>query len=451
MAHPDRTLSGIGGATDGRAAPGGKVNFGEGPAGTTGFGAGGGIRRPSGFRFGAIAMENLVLFFNVYLTDKPRYQGAAFQNPVDEYLKRVRSTESVYRWRSKADICKYSLASLASISWAGAVINISTDESYSVEQVSDLIGYARGLFPGAEISNERASTRKGYIDALEGIRRRFPSAWVFFCPNHDHVFVGVHPALPALMANYADAIRTTTRCVTRVCYSHQLENILAVRPGSPIRGMHLLGGGIVRENGHLLLVERPRMAWDSYYISHIDDITSYFYSSRNDGYCPRGEDCFPYPFPEIRNLAVIPKRRLCDHYDGYYHTFGHPVFGNFGDRFALRVPPLFIPDGFFESDVRIRFGYAERADRWVNVNPRVPDYSYADEAGTDLRCNLVDLPYFWKSRISRVECDPSVPAGDAADLPPRTVEDDNPFHDFPPVDVKLEGLDPYSTFRYPAA
>lgn len=396
-------------------------------------------------------MNQLILVFNVFLTDRPRYDGLSFQTAVDTYLNHVRSSPSVYKRRNKTEICLYSLASLAEIAWDHAIVNIGTGEGYTEQQLEQLLDQAQTLFPNAEISGNRARTRKEYIKIFERVKDDFPESYVFHCPNHDHVFMGTDAGSLRRATAYADDIRKETRCVTRVCYSHQLENILALRDHSPIRGMHLLGGQILQDGPDYLVAQRGRLAWDSYYASHINDLLSYYYLSANDGYCPRGEDCHPHPFPEFRNITIIPKVKFCDHYDGYYHTFGHQVFRLFDERFARRVPPLFIPDGFFEGDIRIRVGFQTVKDKWVTINPQAEEYScHSSVAGVDMKIHIHDLPLFWRRRISRVSVSTNGYPLENSGHRPAQIEDVRPFVDFDPPEVPLAdlGIDPYSKFVY---
>jgi hypothetical protein len=394
----------------------------------------------------------MILVFNVYLTTKPRYAGVAFQTEVDRYLARVRGAPSNFRTQTKLDICRYSLASLAVVPWTDAIINIELDDTYTPDEQAAVLDYARALFPGAAVGARRVSTRREWIELWEAIRAKHPQGWVYFCPNHDHVFMGNDPSIVGQYVDFARQVRDVTKNVTRVCVSHQLENLLALREGSPIRNMFLLGGEIVAEQPDFVVARRPFYAWDSYYIAHVDDLLAYFFGSLQEGYCPRGEDCYPYPFPNVGNLALIPKRKLCDHYDGYSHVFAHPVFlKRYGYRFIDRVSPLFIPPGFFENDIRVRYGYDDARQGWVGVSAdrrRPPSFLSPD--GVDLRCEFSQIPYFWLDRISATEIRDDHRAQARASGAPSNVEDDNPFHDFssvlPPMNPRV--LDPYQGFEY---
>ncbi len=393
----------------------------------------------------------MILVFNVYLTSKPRYAGMAYQSEVDRYVARVRGADSVFRTQSKVDICRYSLASLATIPWTDAIVNIELDDAYTPDEQARVLDEARALLPNATVSGRRVSTRRGWIELWEAIRAKHPDGWVYFCPNHDHVYMASDPSILGQYVDFARQVREVTKNVTRVCVSHQLENLLALREGSPIRNMFLLGGEIVAERPDFVVARRAFYAWDSYYVAHVDDLLAYFFGSLQEGYCPRGEDCYPYPFPNVGNLALIPKRRLCDHYDGYPHVFAHQVFlKRYGYRFIDRIPPLFIPPGFFERDVKLRYGHAERRPGWVQVSPTRSPASFLSPDGADLCCEYHQIPHFWLDRISATDVHPAHRAAARSSGAPSSVEDDNPFHDFastlPPMNPRV--LDPYQGFEY---
>ena len=62
-----------------------------------------------------------------------------------------------------------------------------------------------------------------------------------------------------------------------------------------------------------------------------------------------------------------------------------------------------IPTGFFEKNIKIRYGYDDYKDGWVNINPKNPYYYAYDKLGTDYKFTLNDLPLIWKDKISVVD------------------------------------------------
>ena len=378
----------------------------------------------------------LTLLFNVFLTKKARYEGVEFQNEVDKYLNPLRAKNTNYRMRSKIEICAYTLASLAEIKWDTAIINIEISNDYTTQEKNWLFNYVKTLIPNAQISTIRAKTRDEYLNIFKEIEAIDPKSYVLYIPNHDHVFMGHDPRL---IHEYLEALKQEeekTSLPIRLCYSNQLENILAIRKGSPIYNLYLLGGKILKENDQYILVERENYAWDSYYISSISVIHEYFSSSENTGYCPRGEDCFPYPFPKIKNLSLIPKIKLFEHYDGSHHVFGFKSFKNYQNKFSNRIPPLFIPPGFFESNIKIKIGKAPYDPEFINAD-KTRKYIYLtnNSDGVDINLGLFTIPSFWKRRISKIVC---LNGGNENDLHMNAlpVELENPFYDFPSSLIK---------------
>lgn len=373
----------------------------------------------------------LTLLFNVFLTKKPRYQGLEFQNEVDRYLQPIRESNSNYKERSKIEICAYALASIAEIKWDHAIINIEISDDYSEKEKAWLMNYARELFPNSFISSIRAKTRDEYLNIFKKIKDINPNSYVLFIPNHDHIFMG---NAANLLHKYTEILRSeeiNSSMPVRLCYSNQLENILAIRGDSPIFGLYLLGGVIKKETNDYLLVERDQYAWDSYYLSNISIIQSYFDASENQGYCPRGEDCYPYPFPKIRNLSVIPKVKLFEHFDGSHHVFGFKTFKYYSNKFSDRVPPLFIPNGFFENTIKLKVGDSPYDRNYVNIGHK-SDYIFINGNinGLDIKAQYVNIPLFWEKRISAIKII-SKKTERILGLHHKNVEAENPYFDFP--------------------
>lgn len=72
------------------------------------------------------------------------------------------------------------------------------------------------------------------------------------------------------------------------------------------------------------------------------------------------------------------------------------------------VPPLFIPAGFFEKKIKIRYGYSDYKKGWVNINPLIEKYSFEDSSGADLKILLEEIPLFWKKRISCLDINKNI-------------------------------------------
>jgi len=110
-------------------------------------------------------------------------------------------------------------------------------------------------------------------------------------------------------------------------------------------------------------------------------------------------DFFGIGLAEIKPMpmhkVIIPFKEICRHFDGYQHI--QPVIDN------NQCPAIDIPIGFFENNIKIRYGYNDYKEEWTNINPK-NDYYYAyDKSGTDYKFTLNDLPLIWKDRISVID------------------------------------------------
>ena len=73
--------------------------------------------------------------------------------------------------------------------------------------------------------------------------------------------------------------------------------------------------------------------------------------------------------------VYVPTRELVRHFDGYGHV----------GKLNNISPPLFIPKGFFEKEIKIKYGFNERDNEYTNFNPSSEFlYAYSNE-GTDYR------------------------------------------------------------------
>lgn len=106
---------------------------------------------------------------------------------------------------------------------------------------------------------------------------------------------------------------------------------------------------------------------------------------------------------QVPSIVIVPKEECCRHYDAYMHTSF--VVNDFIT--SSRVPPLFIPNGFFEGRMKIRYGFDDYDQSYVNINPIKSKYFFESPDGTDLAISLDRVPVFWQNRIARLEINPN--------------------------------------------
>jgi hypothetical protein len=351
----------------------------------------------------------LVLFVSVILIDSPRYPGLHFQALVENELRTIRESQTVFTWQTKKEVFKYMLASLTVINWDGIYIDLEAGEGFTPNDIDDVLSYAQMVFKCTiKVGNQRCTSKKAYVKRLKQIKTEFPDAYIFYTPNHDHVFMASDTSHLYRYINIARDLRSQTNSPVRVCYSHQMESLIASDPKSPLFNKNLLGGICLEENVDYRIVGRSNYAWDSFYIAHIDDLFSYFYMSEVDEstYAPRGEDLYFYPFPSIENIVIIPKTVLCHHYDGYYHFFRDTDF--YVSKADLLAPPLFIPPGFFDKKIKVRFGFHDCDNGAVSIHPNPDALCFMTNPSVgvkiicDFRGGIGDIPLFWVERIASI-------------------------------------------------
>ena len=139
---------------------------------------------------------------------------------------------------------------------------------------------------------------------------------------------------------------------------------------------------------------------------------------------------------QVPAVVIVPKEECCRHYDAYMHTSF--VVKDFIS--ASRVPPLFIPDGFFEGKIKIRYGFDHYDQSYVNINPSKEKYIFDSPEGTDLAVPLEKIPAFWKKRIAEVQKNPQFNDAQGMQDSPLLLDVINPWRAKSMVEIRLAVL-----------
>lgn len=352
--------------------------------------------------------QPLVLFISVILIDSPRRPGKPYQLLLEKEMNSVRYSSPVYKSQSKVDIFKYMLLSLSVIEWDGIFIDLEIGEGFTPDDQSSICNFAKDIFnTPINFGSSRSSSRPTYIKRLREIKAAFPNCFLFYSPNHDHIYYAPNNSCLKDSLDLFSDLRVKHSSPLRICYSHQFESLVASSPSSRSYDKNLLGGDTLSEDSFFRVIKRKRFAWDSFYICHIDDFYSFVLMSNisDDHYAPRGEDFYPYPFPPIDNIVIIPKYPLCHHYDGYFHYFRDLDYST--PSIYTYVPPLFIPPGFFESSIHLRYGFSDLKNGCLSLHPDAdaiscdPSSKINSNIVADVKMRMSEIPLFWKNRISR--------------------------------------------------
>jgi hypothetical protein len=327
------------------------------------------------------------LLFNVYLTS----------SPANVYVNLDRGTLSK---SSKLDTTKYSLSSLASMySWKKAIINVELDPKvYKEQDYVDLENFINTEFLNIEViySRKRATLQKEWIDICQKLNSNF----VFYLGNHDHIFVDSNNEHLVKLLEVAE---TNYGQYSTLVMSHWPENIRWAKSGYigldqsvsnrlntnyRIDENNLYYQDISIDSLNILNKEVLKdwvltCDWGNKVLPRMDGIGG------NSILTIRQSLGIPLPQQEI----IVPLKEQLRHFDGYMHQ---RISNN-------TCPALSIPDGFFTKEIKIRFGYDDYKDGWVNINPFKENYRAYNIDGVDDKILLEDIPLFWKNKIVEID------------------------------------------------
>jgi hypothetical protein len=330
----------------------------------------------------------LILFFDTYISSEQGDRGGSYQSTyVEQVLGSIRDIYPAYKWQKKIDVVRYALSSYASIPWDEVVIRFECEDKDAEEYFES---FCRELFPMAKIERSRSATAAQYSEALDALSTG-DDAWIFFSPNNDHPYLAKPEDLLKCMDLTKKIAYENPENDVALLFSHFTESMLDNYPTDPQWGYFGFKFKTVIEESELAYVSMSNIApLDSIQVFKLGFLRKIFHTTENKGRVIRLEDTEFCSSPNHKIIQICPKFELCRHYDGYTHLMKY-------------VPPLFIPQGFFERQIKIRYGYDTPKDGWVNINP----YSNWLSKDIDLPIVLADIPHFWHERIIEVDVNPN--------------------------------------------
>jgi hypothetical protein len=337
----------------------------------------------------------LVLFFDCYIVSSRMTVEEAHSHrdsSVGNLIRDIRMTATAYHHVSKLDEVRYTLLSYRAVPWAQIFLRVECEDE---EDRADFFAFARCYFPDANTVNQRSATAVQYVESLTPLKN-MGDPWVFFSPNNDHPLIGDPDSFAPLLELAEEIEPLYPSHFICVQYSHFTETQNSALPDQH-NWSRMMGNThtMVGETSHAHIVQSILFSCDSIKIYRLSALLTIFSKATNTERCIRLEDTGIYLSEQYREVNIWPKTEICRHYDGYPHVERAPA-------------PLFIPQGFFESNIKIRYGFDDNQPGYVNVNP-YEDYSYRGGCA-DVRSLLSELPVFWKERISSVETDPGMQA-----------------------------------------
>ena len=333
----------------------------------------------------------MVLLFNVFITPS---KG----NPSIIYDR------GNLKPSSKLDITKYALSSLAvAYPWSKAIINVELDSNhYSKEDNKNIHDFISKEFKDIEFiySSKRCELQKEW----QALYNNINSDLIFYLGNHDHIFIDSSNSYLKDLVEIAKNSKNST-----IITSHFPENIRWAKSG-----YIELHESTPRKLNNNFKINDNYLSYEGICIDSLNIITkslyyNWFFTGNwgNEIKLPRTDGIGGVDLLKMRNYLgielpqqniIIPYKEQLRHFDGYMHQ----RIGN------NTCSPLAIPDGFFEDKIKIRYGYDDYKDGWVNINPKTSNYYASDKYGTDDKITLEDLPLFWKSKIVEIDSNPNI-------------------------------------------
>lgn len=274
----------------------------------------------------------------------------------------------------KLDILKYSISSMACIPWEEAIINIELSKYYKIFE-SSIKEYVEKEFKNINFkySNKRFKTQKEWQRISEYFLSKEDKI-LFYCGNHDHIFMS--PDLDVF--NISEKFLLNTENIfTSVNYSHRSF-------------MHNLAH---EYNEHFTYKKYKQ--FDAMNCLKCRTFWEFWNSfDAGDKFMPRS-DWLGSVEHNIELEIYSPHKVFCEHFDSGGFNKDYPINNE---------PPLIIPNGFFDYDIKIKF-CGDKKDGYFYINPNLNNHKCIDPQGADAFWTLEDIPLFWKNRISKIEID----------------------------------------------
>jgi hypothetical protein len=290
------------------------------------------------------------------------------------FNKKIVSTRKLPYIDNPFDIFRYTLASISVCSPLinNVYIYVELSDKYKCYE-SQLREYIHCLFDGkAHYYNYRNLTQSQWQDACGKIS----SDLIWFLCNHDHFFID--SSLDTL--RYCLSVLQADNHKYKTIYASHLPEVLSNFQDTICKYGLLCGSNNASNESFQIVSKQLLLSW------WFD--TPYHKTFRRPDENGYGVIC------HHQQIQYIPPKELLVHYDGY--------------NIPNKYPEYIIPPGFFECDIKIRYGYSDRKNECVNINPSIPKYYNSDPNGTDYKWCLEDIPLFWQDRISDIDINHSI-------------------------------------------
>ena len=331
----------------------------------------------------------MILYFDNFLTNSKL-------GTIYEGLDSIRKTNTIYKKTDKKIICAYTLYSFSKIKFQFSLINLQTKKKKDFNFIKRIC--EKNFQNEVIINNWRSESYKSFKYSLDAIKKYKKNKWVFVMGNTDHPLIAADVNSIYKSIEFANKFLNNSDYVSIMC-SHQVEYLNLTNKNLVLPNIINFPYKKIYENKDFLVLRLKHGAAHtiSTQIMNVEMLEKLIVSTnfnekkifRTDlmnGYALKG------------HIMIIPKEKICDHYDGYSHM---KLFGCYLP--LNKYPPLFIPKKFFKKKFNIYYGFDNIKKDGVNINPSIKRFSFEDaKSGTDLKIELSKIPYFWRSRIKNI-------------------------------------------------
>ena len=341
----------------------------------------------------------MILFINTFVTE--RRMDSHFRRKNAYELGRTEMQIDTRYNPDRLTLFKYTLASLAIIPWKHVIIYYELDDEFK-DRVEETNQYINGLFEKPKISNFRITRQKGWQAATQEILDIPGDDLIWYSDVDNHVFIDYDLELLEKIQLKLRDLKKEHKYVS--CYYSHWPEMLAMThksKGNVIWEREIIEKGSFytlikwKNNDGISIVNKNLMKY--WWFEHDYGERAYIITTDKiflnaDTYDQNSEfESGGIKTPEM--ITIVPHREFVRHSEGF------PFVGIDYNS----CPPVIIPEGFFENDIKIQYGCEDRKDGYTSVNPLKQNYSKVDKNGADLRCLIDEIPLFWRSRISKIE------------------------------------------------
>jgi hypothetical protein len=325
----------------------------------------------------------MILFFNIIVTS----------DGISKYHRH--DWLPVY---DRVDIFKYCLASYSALKpvITKSIFYIELGTEFE-DRKEELQSYIYELFPDCELYWHRNIAAFQWREICSKHFKETDLIW--YSGNDDHIFID-HDL--DLVKEAIDLIQNDADPLAVMYYSHWQEQC---------RLSHYMKGELTQSGNFVRFTYNN---FDSIQLMKGIRFINYWEGSQLDGMLLRRSDALNGFYVNVNANFYAPTRELVRHYDGYSHLGANfTKEGTMSSYLSNIAPPLVIPDGFFEKNLKIRFGYTDRKPGWVTLNAKCGLYT-AKPDGVDYRWLESDIPLFWRDLIQEIDYSPDYNADEQA-------------------------------------